>query len=172
MAKILLEAANIRHAYGLRTILKIDALHLCDGDRVGLIGENGAGKSTLLSILSGELTPDAGEVLARLNLRGGDALKPVGVLSGGERGRVALARLLLSDANLLLDEPTNHLDVFALEALEELLMGYRGTLLFVSHDRAFAEAVATRAAVRRRVHRSMRGNVCRAGCAREGRPRR
>lgn len=89
---------------------------------------------------------DARTVLARLNLRGGDALKPVGVLSGGERGRVALARLMLSDANLLLlDEPTNHLDVFALEALEELLMGYHGTLLFVSHDRAFAEAVATRA---------------------------
>ena len=84
-------------------------------------------------------------MLARLGLRGDDVFKPAGVLSGGERGRVALAKLLLSDANLLLlDEPTNHLDVFTLEALEALLAGYRGTVLFVSHDMAFADAAATR----------------------------
>ena len=86
-------------------------------------------------------------VLARLNLRGDDVFKPVRVLSGGERAKVALARLMLSDANvLLLDEPTNHLDLFTLEALEALLAGYGGTLLFVSHDRAFVKAVATRVA--------------------------
>ena len=86
-------------------------------------------------------------VLARLNLRGDDVFKPVRVLSGGERAKVALAKLLLSDANLLiLDEPTNHLDLFAMEALESLLSGYGGTLLFVSHDRAFVSAVATRIA--------------------------
>ena len=63
----------------------------------------------------------------------------------GERAKVALARLMLSDTNLLiLDEPTNHLDVFTLQALQELLAGYAGTALFVSHDRAFVEAVATR----------------------------
>lgn len=84
-------------------------------------------------------------VLARLNLRGDAVFKPVSVLSGGERAKVALAKLLLSDANLLiLDEPTNHLDLFAMEALESLLAGYGGTLLFVSHDRAFTRAVATR----------------------------
>ena len=78
---------------------------------------------------------DVRTVLARLSLRGDDVFKPVRVLSGGERGRVALAKLLLSDANLLLlDEPTNHLDVFTLEALQEMLTGYRGTVLFVSHD--------------------------------------
>jgi len=86
-------------------------------------------------------------VLARLNLRGDSVFKPVKVLSGGERGRVALAKLLLSEANLLLlDEPTNHLDVFTLEALEEMLAGYKGTVLFVSHDSAFVDAVATRLA--------------------------
>lgn len=90
---------------------------------------------------------DVRTVLARLNLRGDDVFKPVEVLSGGERGRVALAKLLLSDANLLLlDEPTNHLDVFTLEALQEMLVGYRGTVVFVSHDAAFCEAVATRSA--------------------------
>ncbi len=84
-------------------------------------------------------------VLARLNLGAEDALKPAGLLSGGERAKAALAKLLLSDANLLLlDEPTNHLDVFTLEALEGLLQAYGGTVLFVSHDRAFIEAVATR----------------------------
>ena len=86
-------------------------------------------------------------MLARLNLRGDSVFKRVGVLSGGERAKIALAKLLLSDANLLLlDEPTNHLDVFAMEALENLLAGYGGTLLFVSHDRAFVSAVATRVA--------------------------
>ena len=84
-------------------------------------------------------------VLARLDLRGDDVNKPVRMLSGGERSKLALAKLLLSDANLLLlDEPTNHLDIFTMEALIPLLAGYGGTLLFVSHDRAFISAVAER----------------------------
>ena len=88
---------------------------------------------------------DVRTVLARLNLRGDDVFKPARVLSGGERAKLALAKLLVSDANLLfLDEPTNHLDLFAMQALEALLKDYGGTLLFVSHDRAFVHAVATR----------------------------
>ena len=120
--------------------------------RVGWFDQNhqstlDPGRSALENVMrqSAHAESDVRTVLARLNLRGDDVFKPVGVLSGGERGRVALAKLLLSEANLLLlDEPTNHLDVFALEALQEMLSGYRGTLLFVSHDAAFSEAVATR----------------------------
>ncbi len=84
-------------------------------------------------------------VLARLNMRGEEVMKRTGVLSGGERAKVALARLFLADVNVLvLDEPTNHLDVFTLEALEEVLQGYAGTVLFVSHDRRFVRQTATR----------------------------
>ena len=84
-------------------------------------------------------------VLARLNLRGDEVFRQVRVLSGGERAKIALAKLLLSDVNLLiLDEPTNHLDLFAMEALEALLSDYGGTLLFVSHDRALIRGVADR----------------------------
>jgi len=74
-----------------------------------------------------------------------DVFKTIGVLSGGERNRYALARLLLSPSNfLLLDEPTNHLDLRAKDALLEALQDYSGTLVFVSHDRYFIDRLATR----------------------------
>jgi len=106
-------------------------------------------KTVLENVLSQSSHPesDVRTVLARMGLRGDNVFKQARVLSGGERGRVALAKLLLSDANLLLlDEPTNHLDIFTLEALQSLLLEYRGTVLFVSHDSAFCDAVATRSA--------------------------
>ena len=105
------------------------------------------GRSVLENVMADSAHPesDCRTVLARLGLRGDAVFKPAGVLSGGERARTALAKLLLGDANLLmLDEPTNHLDVFTMEALQQLLQGYGGTVLFVSHDRAFVAAVATR----------------------------
>ena len=86
---------------------------------------------------------EAREVLARLLFRRDDVLKLGKVLSGGERVRLSLARLLVSDANfLLLDEPTNYLDVPSLDALQGLLAEYAGTLIFVTHDRMFIDAVA------------------------------
>ncbi len=76
---------------------------------------------------------------------GDDVFKPLGVLSGGERNRYALARILVSPSNfLLLDEPTNHLDMRAKDVLLEALSGYSGTVVFVSHDRYFIDRLATR----------------------------
>src|SRR5437899_774909 len=83
--------------------------------------------------------------LGRLLFSGDDAFKTIRSLSGGEKSRVALAKLMLDDAGLLLlDEPTNHLDIPAQEMLEEALQDYEGTILFVSHDRYFIDAIATR----------------------------
>ncbi|MFL2105536.1 ribosomal protection-like ABC-F family protein [Desemzia sp. FAM 23991] len=83
-------------------------------------------------------------LLARLLFKGAEVFKPVSVLSGGEKNKVSLALLLVSDANVLvLDEPTNYLDIASMEAIEEALMAYEGTILFVSHDEQFVKNVAT-----------------------------
>ena len=84
-------------------------------------------------------------VLAAFLFTDDDVFKRIGDLSGGERGRVSLAKLMLSDANfLILDEPTNHLDITSKEILEEALKSYTGTVFFVSHDRYFINQTATR----------------------------
>lgn len=83
--------------------------------------------------------------LAAFLFTGDDVFKQIKDLSGGEQGRVSLAKLMLSDANfLILDEPTNHLDIISKEILENAISGYTGTILYVSHDRYFVNATATR----------------------------
>jgi len=90
------------------------------------------------------LLADIRSYLARFLFTGEEAFKPVANLSGGERGRLALAKLSLSKANLLLlDEPTNHLDIPSQEILQEVLADYQGTILLVSHDRYLIDALAT-----------------------------
>ena len=84
-------------------------------------------------------------LLAAFLFTGDDVFKKISSLSGGERGRVSLAKLMLSEANfLILDEPTNHLDILSKEILEEALRNYTGTVLYVSHDRYFINRTATR----------------------------
>ena len=84
-------------------------------------------------------------LLAAFLFTGDDVFKQISSLSGGERGRVSLAKLMLSEANfLILDEPTNHLDIVSKEILEEALNNYTGTVLYVSHDRYFINKTATR----------------------------
>lgn len=84
-------------------------------------------------------------VLARLGFIDEDVYKKIKVLSGGERVKVSLAKIFVSDCNtLILDEPTNFLDIYALEALEDLLKNYEGTLLVVSHDRQFISGISSK----------------------------
>ena len=189
--KKVIEARNITHGYGGRTLLRNFSLRVMRGDRIGIIGNNGIGKSTLLRILLGELQPDSGSIklgthlhmayfdqlrreldttrtVAEIVGEGRDyiringrnkhvvgyltdflfsakrAMTRVSALSGGERNRVILAKLLIQPANLLIfDEPTNDLDVETLEALESRLRAYTGTLILVSHDRYFLDQVVT-----------------------------
>ncbi len=104
------------------------------------------GQSVLDEVLSVENLPigQARNYLGRFLFSGDDVFKPVSALSGGERARVALAKLTLRGANfLVLDEPTNHLDIPSQEILQEVLSNFPGTILLVSHDRYFVDALAT-----------------------------
>ena len=126
-------------------------LKLGAGVRIGYFAQASEGlnpDNTLLQELfsahDGLKLSEARDVLGRFLFSGDDHFKKVAVLSGGERGRLALAKLTLQGANfLLLDEPTNHLDIPSQEALTEALQRFDGTLLFVSHDRYLIAALAT-----------------------------
>jgi ATP-binding cassette subfamily F protein 3 len=122
--------------------------NLCEGYYDQHLGSLDPGKTAVEEIRSvrADLNVDgARQYLARFRFYGDDSLRRVQGFSGGERSRLALAKLLLEPHNLLfLDEPTNHLDIPAAEVLEEALAGFEGTVILVSHDRRFLEAITTR----------------------------
>ena len=106
------------------------------------VWEDVSGGQDLISV--GKFQMPSRAYIARFNFRGADQQKPVGQLSGGERGRLHLAKMLRSGANvLLLDEPSNDLDVETLRALEEALLEFAGSVLVISHDRWFLDRIAT-----------------------------
>jgi sulfate-transporting ATPase len=191
LGNVVVEADNVRKAYGENLLVDGMSFHLPPGGIVGIIGPNGAGKTTLFRMITGQEGPDAGtfrtgdtvelgyvdqsrdsldpdksiweeisdgldvvklgnrEVnsrayVGRFNFSGTDQQKKVGMLSGGERNRVHLAKMLKQGANvLLLDEPTNDLDVNTMRALEEALENFAGCAVVISHDRWFLDRIAT-----------------------------
>lgn len=165
--KRMLLAENIVFSYGEQEVLNFERFQLYEGERVGLVGANGVGKTTLLRLLSGELKPDQGSVKLYCEPfyfrqfdetwdswdLDGKEIKAFGVreqiwqdtVSGGENTRIRLAELFGSDKPVaFLDEPTNYLDLPSLEALEQMLWEYEGTLIFVSHDAEFVQRIATK----------------------------
>jgi ATP-binding cassette ChvD family protein len=191
LGDIVIEARDLRKAYGDLLLMDDVNVTLPRSGIVGVIGPNGAGKTTLFRMITGQEQPDGGSlrlgetvqvgyvdqsrdslagdksvweeitggvdevelgkrtVASRaycswFNFKGRDQQRKVGELSGGERNRVHLAKLLRRGANLLLlDEPTNDLDVDTLRALEEALLNFAGCAVVISHDRWFLDRIAT-----------------------------
>jgi ATPase subunit of ABC transporter with duplicated ATPase domains len=144
-----LVAAGVSKSYGAEVVLQDVGLVVPPRARIGLVGPNGAGKSTLLRLLAGLEEPDAGRIrrtppsLAVGYLAQEQAAS--GARSGGEEARAAFAELLRGNFDvLLLDEPTNDLDFAGLAWLERELASHTGSVVVVSHDRAFLDRTVTR----------------------------
>lgn len=125
-------------------------IETAQGARIGYLSQGlkelDAERTVLENVMANSICPlpEVRITLGRLLFRGDDVHKLVGVLSGGERVKTAFARMVTGEFNLLvLDEPTNFLDIESMEALEEILIEYPGTILFVSHDRRFISRVAS-----------------------------
>jgi energy-dependent translational throttle protein EttA len=191
LGDLVIEAKDLRKAYGDRLLTERLSFNLPAGGIVGIIGPNGAGKTTLFRMLAGMEKPDSGEIrlgpsvklayvdqsrqslndkntvwqeisggldvikvgnyetssrsyVGRFNFKGVQQQQFIGDLSGGERNRVHLAKVLKAGGNvLLLDEPTNDLDIETLRALEEALTAFPGCAVVISHDRWFLDRIAT-----------------------------
>jgi ATP-binding cassette subfamily F protein 3 len=164
----ILTTTDISLSFGALDLFQGIRVNIANDSKIGLIGPNGIGKTSLMLILAGIKSPTSSSLhiargrrlgylrqeavdafsarsyLAGYLFRGDDVFKPISALSGGERGRLALALLALDGANfLLLDEPTNHLDLPAQEVLQEILQNFPGTILLVSHDRFLIDRLAT-----------------------------
>ena len=144
-----LVAAGVSKSYGAEVVLRAVGLVVPPRARIGVVGPNGAGKSTLLRLLAGLDEPDGGRIrrtppsLAVGYLAQERA--PAGTRSGGQEARAALAELLRGNFDvLLLDEPTNDLDFTGLAWLERALASHPGSVVVVSHDRAFLDRTVTR----------------------------
>ena len=134
----------------LDMIIDKNQIYVVPGAKIGYVRQNlsdiDMDRTVLENVMEVSIQKEeiARTILARLLLSERDMKKKVSCLSGGERMKLAFARLFVSDVNLLiLDEPTNYLDLPSIEALEELLQEYEGTLLFVSHDKEFVQQIAT-----------------------------
>ncbi len=152
---VFIQLHNISYAYEDSQIdlLSNISFDIASSDLVAIIGDNGCGKSTLARLIMGELTPTTGNIsyphsasrigyLSQLHNFTHPTL--INELSGGEKTRLALLKLMLQDMDLIiLDEPTNHLDIRSREILEEALLSYPCTLVFVSHDKYFIEKIKT-----------------------------
>lgn len=190
LGNVVIEAEKVSKSFGDRLLVEEMTFSLPPGGIIGVIGPNGAGKTTLFRMITGQDSPDSGEIrvgetvklayvdqsremdpnktiweaitdgqetitlgnrevnsrayVGRFNFSGSEQQRKVGVMSGGQRNRVHLARMLKEGANvLLLDEPTNDLDVNTLRALEEALENFAGCAVVISHDRWFLDRIAT-----------------------------
>ena len=141
---------GLSKAYGKRVIYEDFNLTIRRGERWAVMGRNGAGKTTLLfEQLQKDFSREGVGALRSLagafQFSGDDVDKKIRALSGGEKSRLAMARMLFDPPNfLVLDEPTNHLDLATKEMLVDSLKAFEGTMIFVSHDRAFLRGISNR----------------------------
>ena len=143
LARIIKGTEEIQHGLrklGFQVALEFYSQHQADTMDPG---HNVLG--TLDAVATGDIRKQLRTILGSFLFRGDDVFKSVGVLSGGEKSRLALARMLLKSSNfLILDEPTNHLDMNSKHVLMEALRNYEGTILIISHDREFLDGIVTK----------------------------